>query len=184
MAASSRFGALVHDGGVTFSVWAPVQTSVALVIENGAELPMPAGENGFFTLDTAEREGRPTLLVSPAARAPAGSRVPLSARRTAWSIGDRRSSRLSAGPTRSGAARGPRIARSCTRCTSARSPRKARWKAATARLPRLAEMGVTTLEIMPVSEFAGKFGWGYDGVDMFAPSRLYGRQTMPSVSEV
>ena len=27
---------------------------------------------------------------------------------------------------------------------------------------------------MPVAEFAGRFGWGYDGVDMFAPSRLYG----------
>ena len=27
---------------------------------------------------------------------------------------------------------------------------------------------------MPVAEFAGRFGWGYDGVDLFAPSRLYG----------
>ena len=43
MAASSRFGALVRDGGVSFSVWAPAQTSVALVIENGAEIPEPLG---------------------------------------------------------------------------------------------------------------------------------------------
>ena len=28
---------------------------------------------------------------------------------------------------------------------------------------------------MPVAEFAGQFGWGYDGVDLFAPTRLYGR---------
>ena len=28
---------------------------------------------------------------------------------------------------------------------------------------------------MPVAEFAGGFGWGYDGVNLFAPSRLYGR---------
>ena len=27
---------------------------------------------------------------------------------------------------------------------------------------------------MPVAEFAGRFGWGYDGVDLFAPSHLYG----------
>src|SRR5580765_4258251 len=54
MAASSRFGALVQDGGVSFSVWAPAQASVALVIVNGAELPMQPGENGFFALETAE----------------------------------------------------------------------------------------------------------------------------------
>ena len=28
---------------------------------------------------------------------------------------------------------------------------------------------------MPVAEFPGRFGWGYDGVDLFAPTRLYGR---------
>jgi maltooligosyltrehalose trehalohydrolase len=28
---------------------------------------------------------------------------------------------------------------------------------------------------MPVAEFAGRFGWGFDGVDLFAPTRLYGR---------
>ena len=28
---------------------------------------------------------------------------------------------------------------------------------------------------MPVADFAGEFGWGYDGVDLFAPTRLYGR---------
>jgi maltooligosyltrehalose trehalohydrolase len=30
------------------------------------------------------------------------------------------------------------------------------------------------IEMMPVAEFPGKFGWGYDGVDLFAPSHLYG----------
>ena len=27
---------------------------------------------------------------------------------------------------------------------------------------------------MPVAEFPGRFGWGYDGVDLFAPSHVYG----------
>ena len=31
------------------------------------------------------------------------------------------------------------------------------------------------IEVMPVADFAGRFGWGYDGVDLFAPTRLYGR---------
>src|SRR5262249_11269793 len=35
--------------------------------------------------------------------------------------------------------------------------------------------GITMIEVMPVAEFEGKFGWGYDGVDLFAPSHLYGR---------
>ncbi len=48
------------------------------------------------------------------------------------------------------------------------------WAAAAARLPELAELGVTILEVMPVAEFPGRFGWGYDGVDLFAPSHLYG----------
>jgi maltooligosyltrehalose trehalohydrolase len=41
-------------------------------------------------------------------------------------------------------------------------------------LPYLAELGVTLVEVMPVAEFSGRFGWGYDGVDQFAPTRLYG----------
>ena len=38
----------------------------------------------------------------------------------------------------------------------------------------LAKIGITVIEMMPVAEFAGPFGWGYDGVDLFAPSHLYG----------
>jgi maltooligosyltrehalose trehalohydrolase len=49
------------------------------------------------------------------------------------------------------------------------------WEVASRELPALAELGITCLEIMPVAEFAGRFGWGYDGVDLFAPSRLYGQ---------
>jgi maltooligosyltrehalose trehalohydrolase len=48
------------------------------------------------------------------------------------------------------------------------------WEAATRELPALAELGVTALELMPVAEFAGRFGWGYDGVALFAPTHLYG----------
>ena len=49
------------------------------------------------------------------------------------------------------------------------------WEAAIAQLPHLAELGITVLELMPVSEFPGRFGWGYDGVNLFAPTRLYGQ---------
>jgi maltooligosyltrehalose trehalohydrolase len=48
------------------------------------------------------------------------------------------------------------------------------WRSALQQLPHLADLGITALEVMPVAEFAGSFGWGYDGVDLFAPTRLYG----------
>jgi maltooligosyltrehalose trehalohydrolase len=49
------------------------------------------------------------------------------------------------------------------------------WRAAAAELPRLRDLGITALEMMPVADFAGRYGWGYDGVNLFAPSRLYGQ---------
>jgi maltooligosyltrehalose trehalohydrolase len=48
------------------------------------------------------------------------------------------------------------------------------WSSAQAELAQLAETGVTVLEIMPVAEFPGRFGWGYDGVQWFAPAHIYG----------
>jgi maltooligosyltrehalose trehalohydrolase len=48
------------------------------------------------------------------------------------------------------------------------------WRAAAEQLAELERIGITVIEMMPVAEFPGKFGWGYDGVDLFAPSHLYG----------
>jgi maltooligosyltrehalose trehalohydrolase len=52
--------------------------------------------------------------------------------------------------------------------------REGTWGAASLELAELAALGVTVIEMMPVSEFPGRFGWGYDGVDLFAPTHLYG----------
>lgn len=49
------------------------------------------------------------------------------------------------------------------------------YAAAAEQLPELKRLGITLLELMPVAEFPGRFGWGYDGVDLYAPTRLYGR---------
>ena len=48
------------------------------------------------------------------------------------------------------------------------------WRAAVKQLAELAHIGVTVVEMMPIADFPGNFGWGYDGVDLFAPSHLYG----------
>lgn len=48
------------------------------------------------------------------------------------------------------------------------------YRAASHQLEELKRMGITLLELMPVADFPGRFGWGYDGVDLYAPARLYG----------
>ena len=42
------------------------------------------------------------------------------------------------------------------------------------KLDHLVDLGITHLELMPVQEFPGERGWGYDGVDLFAPHHAYG----------
>jgi maltooligosyltrehalose trehalohydrolase len=48
------------------------------------------------------------------------------------------------------------------------------FTAAIDQLPRLKDLGVTAIEPLPVAEFPGTRNWGYDGVDLFAPSHVYG----------
>lgn len=48
------------------------------------------------------------------------------------------------------------------------------WLAAAEELRELKDLGITTIEMMPIADFGGRFGWGYDGVNLFAPSHLYG----------
>jgi maltooligosyltrehalose trehalohydrolase len=49
------------------------------------------------------------------------------------------------------------------------------YAAATGRLDYLASLGVTAIELMPLADFPGRRGWGYDGVLPFAPEAAYGR---------
>jgi maltooligosyltrehalose trehalohydrolase len=44
-------------------------------------------------------------------------------------------------------------------------------------LPELARLGLSAIELMPVAEFPGRRNWGYDGVDLYAPSSAYGGPT-------
>ncbi len=45
---------------------------------------------------------------------------------------------------------------------------------AAARLDHLVDLGVDVVELMPVAQFPGRRGWGYDGVDLYAPHQAYG----------
>jgi len=48
------------------------------------------------------------------------------------------------------------------------------WSAAAPWLRYLADVGITTIELMPIAEFDGRHNWGYDGVNLFAPFHGYG----------
>ncbi len=48
------------------------------------------------------------------------------------------------------------------------------FKGVMKKLDYLIELGINTLELMPVSEFPGRWGWGYDGVDLYAVRDSYG----------
>ena len=88
--------------------------------------------------------------------------------RRGWSIRTR-----SSGPTRAGTA--SRSTSSCsTSCTSGPSRARGRSRRSIPHLAGLRSLGVTAIELMPVSEFPGVRGWGYDGVYLRAPHHAYG----------
>src|SRR5262245_2934532 len=140
--AEPRFGARVHDGGVFFSVWAPAQTAVTLVVEGGAELAMQPGDDGFFTLDTAEAKAgqrywyrlRQGLQPDPASRyqpeGPLGPSEIVDPRLFRWTDAEWRGA-------------GPAHRQIVYEMHIGTFTREGTWHGAIARLPRLAGMGVT-----------------------------------------
>jgi maltooligosyltrehalose trehalohydrolase len=48
------------------------------------------------------------------------------------------------------------------------------FAAAAEKIPYLADLGITAIELMPLGDFPGRWNWGYDGVALYAPSRAYG----------
>ncbi len=169
-----------NGGGVHFRVWAPDRKRVAVVIDGHATPLTPEddgseGGRGYFSglIDHARRRhalqaetGRQRLSVPRHG-------VALPAGRAARAVAGRGSHALHVDRRQLGAAARSK-ARCSTRCTSAPSPRKARGAPRPIELEALRDIGITLLEIMPIAEFPGNFGWGYDGVDWFAPTRLYG----------
>jgi hypothetical protein len=162
------------DGGVHFRVWAPRRRQVEVVFPAGrAARRLVAEGDGYFALHVDDaRPARCTRFAWTTTRRP--TRIPPRASSPKARMAPRKSS-----------IRGVRVERRrLARCHAqgAGALRAARrhvhaggtWAAAAARLEHLRDVGVTCIEMMPVAEFPGRFGWGYDGVDLFAPTRLYG----------
>jgi maltooligosyltrehalose trehalohydrolase len=159
-------------GGVHFRVWAPRRKTVHVVHGRG-DSPLDPEGNGYFSglvasaangteyryrLDGGDAFPDPASRFQP--EGPHGPSQVVDPAQFEWNDGRWRGS----------GARGQVI----YEMHIGTFTRAGTWRAACEHLPRLARMGVTLLEVMPVAEFPGRFGWGYDGVNLFAPTRLYG----------
>jgi maltooligosyltrehalose trehalohydrolase len=169
---------VIPDEGVHFCVWAPRREQVEVVLESGpgapGSLPLNAEPGGYFSAlvpaagaGTRYRyrlDGEESLYADPASRfqpdGPHGPSEVVDPTAFAWTDANW-----------AGVGGAGEVVYELH--VGAFTP-EGTWAAAGERLADLADLGVTVLEVMPVADFPGRFGWGYDGVNLFAPTRLYG----------
>ncbi|HET8646322.1 MAG TPA: malto-oligosyltrehalose trehalohydrolase [Vicinamibacteria bacterium] len=167
-------GAEVQPGGVHFRVWAPRRRKVEAVFEGGRPAALLAGEPGGYFSGRVEgavageryrfRLDGGDAFPDPASRfQPQGPHGPSEVVDSKFPWTDQ---------AWRGLAREGQVLYEMHVGTFTR---EGTYAAAARELPRLRELGITALELMPLADFPGRFGWGYDGVDLFAPTRLYGR---------
>ena len=164
---------MVIDSRVHFRVWAPVRKTVDVVLDGGETFPLQPEEPGYFSgfvatahagsryryrLDGGEAFPDPASRFQP--EGPHGPSEVVDPAPFPWTDRDWR-----------GIALPHQVIYEMHVGTFTKS---GNWRSAREQLPQLAETGVTVLEVMPVAEFPGRFGWGYDGVQLFAPAHIYG----------
>jgi maltooligosyltrehalose trehalohydrolase len=168
------FGAQLLDRGQTrFRLWAPGQDEVRLSLPaRGLTGQMRSTEGGWFELVTEAGAGEPYLYVlgdgtevpDPASRAQQqdvdGPSLVVDPRHYRWRQEDWRGR-----PWHEAVIYELHVGTFTAEGT---------FTAAIPRLPFLAQLGVTAIELMPLADFAGARNWGYDGVLPFAPDRAYG----------
>ncbi|BBL80853.1 malto-oligosyltrehalose trehalohydrolase [Rubrobacter xylanophilus] len=166
------FGAeYLGDGRTRFALWAPAAGGVELVLEGGAHR-MERGENGLFTLVAEAPPGTRyryrmedgTEVPDPASRFQpedvGGPSVVVDPASFEWGDEGWRGR-----PWEETVLYELHV--------GAFSP-QGTYEGVVERLEHLAELGVTAVELMPLSDFPGLRGWGYDGVLPYAPDASYG----------
>ena len=169
---------LIGENQTHFRVWAPKAQEVDVVLEDAAEakpkfFPLTAESGGYFSgaanAGAGARyrfrvNGAENFYPDPASRfqpdGPHGSSCVVDPIKFRWTDADWPGLKL----------KGQII----YEMHIGTFTREGTWRAAAEQLPELARIGITVIEMMPVAEFPGRFGWGYDGVDLFAPSHFYG----------
>jgi len=168
------FGAQYLGGGQTrFRLWAPAASQVVLALEGaGQRLAMSVLSGGWHELVAAAAPGDAYRFALPD-----GTLVPDPASRC--QLADVHDASLVVDP-RAYAWRQPQwrgrpwheavVYELHVGTFSARGD----YNGVREHLRRLAELGVTAIELMPLAEFSGARNWGYDGVLLFAPEHAYG----------
>jgi maltooligosyltrehalose trehalohydrolase len=171
--AQPPLGATIGDGGVVFTVWAPAQRDVTVVLDGQREIPMTPVGAGYFTATAADVEAgqryrfriEQGLRPDPVSRfqpdGPFGPSMVVDPRAFRWATCGWEGAQ-------------PRHRQVVYEMHIGTFTTGGTWASARERLPHLASLGITTLEVMPIAEFDGRFGWGYDGVLLFAPYHHYG----------
>jgi maltooligosyltrehalose trehalohydrolase len=165
---------VVGTRGVHFRVWAPVCAAVEVVSPDHPPVPLARDERGYFAgesdLFTAGSRYAFSLdggvtVPDPASRfqpdGPSGWSEVVDPRTFPWT---------DAGWT--GLERSGQVIYELHVGTFTL---EGTFAAAARQLPALRDLGITAVELMPLADFPGRFGWGYDGVALWAPTRLYGR---------
>lgn len=167
-------GAEIAPGGVAFRVWAPDHEEIVLVGPEGPRQPLEPEGNGYFSglvegMGAGDRyrfalPGDEQLLPDPASRfqpdGVAGPSMVIDPRSYEWSDAGWQ------GPDASPVYYELHVGTFTRQGTFAASTEKLEW---------LKELGVTVIELMPLNTWIGTFGWGYDGVLLFAPTANYGK---------
>jgi maltooligosyltrehalose trehalohydrolase len=165
---------ILPDGGVSFRVWAPKCRRVHLVFEHGRTIEMKGEPEGYFTVECEfaragdlyrfRLDDNQSLTPDPASRyQPRGVHGPSQiVDPAAFKWTDHQWPGI--GPT----------GQVLYEMHIGTFTPEGTWSAAARKLEELKQVGITCLELMPVAEFPGEFGWGYDGVDLFAPKSMYG----------
>jgi maltooligosyltrehalose trehalohydrolase len=162
-------------GGVHFRVWAPAAHEVVVEFDRGRTHALSPEAGGYFSglikdAGAGARyrfrlDGREPALPDPASRfqpdGPHGSAEIIDPAAFPWTDRDWRGI--------------PQEQLVIYELHPGTFTPEGTWTAAAEHLPALVDIGITCIEMMPVADFPGRFGWGYDGVDLFAPTRLYGR---------
>ncbi|MGZ2487628.1 malto-oligosyltrehalose trehalohydrolase [Rhizobium pisi] len=168
------FGPAFTEEGTLFRLWAPLHESVSLKIEGDEPRLMQAAEDGWHwcTVTDARPGTRYRFLL------PDGREVPDPASRFQpqdvhgpSEVVDLSSYRWETGGWTGRPWEEIVIYELHIGCFTPEGT----FKAAIERLDHLRSLGVTALQIMPLGEFPGRYGWGYDGVLPYAPDASYGR---------
>jgi maltooligosyltrehalose trehalohydrolase len=166
-------GPAFEAGGIRFRLWAPAEKRVTLVLEKGAAIAMERRGDGFFEafIDGAGNGALYRFKLSDGMLAPDPA-----SRFQPWDVDGPSEAIDHAGYhwREDWGGRSWDDAVLYELHIGAFTP-EGTFVAAVEKLDHLARLGVTAVEIMPVGDFSGRWGWGYDGVLPYAPDASYGR---------